>query len=265
MKDYRPLLLHTIEVRLPGFHLRRLCLHKHLPEADALEDHRHRFCQILCYLSGGGTLRAAGGEHQVFPGAIACLPAGVTHGFHEASGRRPLSLAIDFTMRDAVDFRFAHLNQSETAGIRNELSALNRLQSPDAPEARLRAAAAALTILDIQLRALGILPRQTLAKPAFVRKFMSLAGNADAAEKSIGDLAAETGYQADYLNRRFKQVTGLTLLQQRDALRLERARRLIRKGLAMHEVAERVGIADPNYFSRWFKRHTGVSPSRYAR
>jgi AraC-like DNA-binding protein len=265
MKEYRPLLLKDIDVRLPGLTLQRLCLHKHLPEADALEDHQHRFSQVLCYFSGSGTLRAAGREYQVFPGAIAYMPAGLVHGFRESKGRRPLSLAIDIHHPEVADFRFAHLNQSEAAGIRRGVSDLNRLIHPDSAEARLRASAAALTILDIEMRALGIFPKESHAVPAFVRKFQRLATNADGAVKSIADLAAETGYQADYLNRRFREITGLTLIQQRDSLRLDKAKRLIRQGMPMQDVASRVGIEDPNYFSRWFKRHTGVPPSHYAR
>jgi AraC family L-rhamnose operon transcriptional activator RhaR len=262
MNELRPLLLREVEVELPGLKVRRLCLHKHLPEADALEDHSHGFCQLLCYLSGGGTLRADGGEHQVFPGAVAFLPAGMVHGFRESAGRRPLSLAVDFDLAGGHGFCFAHLNPSESTRMRRELAELGRLRRPEA--ARLRAAAAALRILDIQLRAVGVLERETQAVPAFVKKFIRLASDTDTSENSIAQLAKETGYQADYLNRRFKEVTGLTLIQQRDAIRLDRAKRLIRQGLPIATVAGRVGIDDANYFSRWFKRHTGVPPSHYA-
>jgi len=263
MKDYRPLLLQTIDARLPEFHVKRLRLHKHLPEADALEDHRHRFSQILTYLSGGGTLRIGDQEHQVFPGAIACIPAGVTHGFRESSGRQPLSMAIDFNMSKTPVSRFGYLNQSESAGIRRELSSLSRLKHPDSSEDRLRATAAALGILDIQLCALSILPRDARAMPAFVKKFITSASDMDSPGKTIPEMAADTGFQADYLNRRFKQITGLTLLQQRDSIRLEKAKRLIRQGASIQEVAAAVGLDDPNYFSRWFKRHTGMPPSQY--
>ncbi len=263
MKDLRSLLLREIEVELPGLKVRRLCLHRHLPEADALEDHAHGFCQVLCYLSGGGTLRAAGEEIRVFPGAVAFLPAGVVHGFREAAGRRPLSMAADFELAGGHGFAFAQLNQSETTRIRRELAWLGRMKAPDAPEVRLSAASAALRILDIQLKAVGVLPREAVAVPAFVKKFIRLASDMDTTENSIARLARETGYAPDYLNRRFKEVTGLTLIQQRDAIRLERAKRLLGQGLAISEVAGRTGFDDANYFSRWFKRHTGVPPSRY--
>ncbi|MFU8894591.1 MAG: helix-turn-helix domain-containing protein [Luteolibacter sp.] len=264
MKELKPLLLREIEVELPGLKVRRLCLNKHLPDVDALDHHSHRFCQVLCYLSGGGTLRAGGVEYRVFPGAVAFVPAGVIHGFRESTGRRPLCLVIDFEMDEEYAFCCAHLNQSESTRLRRELSELGRLRRPGASEARLRAAASALRILDLQLRAVGVLEREARAVPAFVKKFIRLASDMDTTGNSIAHLAHETGYQADYLNRKFKEVTGLTLIQQRDALRLDRAKLLIRRGLAVGDVAERVGFDDANYFSRWFKRHTGAPPSHYA-
>jgi AraC-like DNA-binding protein len=264
MKDYRPLLLQTIDVRLPGLRLRRLRLHQHLPQTDSIDDHSHRFCQVLCYLSGTGTLRVAGRDYQVLPGSVALLPAGIVHGFRESPGRRPLSLAADFDWQGAIDFRCCLLDQSARAGIRRELSELSRLRDPHSAAERLRAAAAALTILDLELRAVGVLPREARAVPGFVKKFIRLAGEPAGAGQSIARLAAATGYQPDYLNRRFKQFTGLTLLQQRDVLRVGKAKRLLRQGVAVHAVAAAVGLDDPNYFSRWFKRQAGVTPSHYA-
>jgi AraC-like DNA-binding protein len=31
----------------------------------------------------------------------------------------------------------------------------------------------------------------------------------------------------------------------------------------MSAVAERIGIPDNNYFSRWFRRQTGMTPSQF--
>ena len=46
--------------------------------------------------------------------------------------------------------------------------------------------------------------------------------------------------------------------------RLERAAELLTaEGLNVTEVADRVGFSDPKYFSSCFRRHFGVSPSKY--
>lgn len=89
MKNYRPLLLQELNVRLPGLTLRRLRLNRHLPEVDSLSPHTHGFAQILCYLSGRGTMTVVRGEHEIRPGSVAFLPAHVEHAFREtgADGR----------------------------------------------------------------------------------------------------------------------------------------------------------------------------------
>lgn len=277
MRDYRPLLFRQIGVRLPGLHLLRLRLNRHLPETDALESHVHSFTQILCYLSGRGILKIGdsrrGAETQgkvgrtrleVGPGTIAFLPPGVRHGFQETGGRRPLALAMDLEYRAArrAVFRFGRLGSEDAGKIRGCLSELARVQGEDFGTSRLLAGAAALSILDIQLRAVGLLPGRRVIVPGFVRKFRALASDPDHAALSIGDLARRTGYQPDYLNRRFREVTGLTLSAQRDALRLDRARRLLSRGMPVAEAALGAGFDDPNYFARWFRRQTGEPPSR---
>lgn len=265
MKDYRPLLLQTLDVRLPGLHLRRLRLNRHLPDADALDEHRHAFSQTLCYLSGRGTLSARGTAYDVLPGATVLVPRSVTHGFREAAGRRPLALAIDFELRGAAKagVRVCQLNQSEEARLRHHLSSISRIKDPAATDSRLLAASAALAILDIQLRALGLLPGRAAFTPPYVKAFERLVTAPETALLPISELAARAGYQADYLNRRHKQATGLTLLQQRNLVRLSRAKRLLARGLPVSEAALGAGFDDPNYFTRWFKRQTGVPPRSF--
>jgi len=189
----------------------------------------------------------------------------VTHGFREAAGRRPLALAIDFDLRGAAKagVRVCQLNQSESARIRHHLSGISQIKNPASTESRLLAASAALAILDIQLRALGILPGRASFTPPFVKKFERLVTSPENALLPISELAAKTGYQPDYLNRRHKQATGLTLLQQRNQVRLAKAKRLLALGLPVSDVAFGAGFDDPNYFTRWFKHQTGVPPRAY--
>lgn len=264
VKDYRPLLLQTLNARLPGLEVLRLRLNRHLPEADAMEEHHHGFSQTLCYLSGQGLLNVEGKPERIYPGTLAFIPAGIRHGFQETGGRRPLALAMDFQWKGSpTAFRAAVLNESEAARVRHLLSGISRTKDPSASNSRLLAASAALGILDIQLRALGLLPGRHPSVPPFVRKFQNLAADPANEELGVWELAAKAGYQPDYLNRKFKESTGLTLRQYRDSLRLERAKKLLGRGLAVGDAAFQSGFDDANYFTRWFRRQTGVTPGRF--
>jgi AraC-like DNA-binding protein len=262
VKNYRPLLLQELNVRLPGLTLRRLRLNRHLPEVDSLSPHTHGFVQILCYLSGRGTMTIAGCEHDIRPGSVAFLPPHVEHAFRETAGRRPLCLVLDLDLRGATKhgFALAGLNLSDTATIRQELSTLTGLRDPNAAACRLLVAAAALRVADVFLRALNLLPPRQNHIPRFVRDFDRLLRQPETADASIADLAQRLGYQPDYLNRVFKQSTGRTLGEYRNACQIERAKRLLRENALVKDVGEAMGFVDQNYFSRWFKKHTGVQP-----
>ena len=73
------------------------------------------------------------------------------------------------------------------------------------------------------------------------------------------------GYQSDYLNRAFKRETGLTLREYRDVFRIETAKRLLLAGQRVTDAALATGFTDLNYFSRWFKKWVGISPSQFGR
>ena len=62
----------------------------------------------------------------------------------------------------------------------------------------------------------------------------------------------------------FKEQTGYPPLQYINKLRIERAKQLLADaGLSVSECAETLGFTDVNYFSRLFRKFTGVSPSKY--
>ncbi len=64
--------------------------------------------------------------------------------------------------------------------------------------------------------------------------------------------------------RAFRAATGVTPIAYLIQLRINRAAALLRSGTeTVTEVAFRVGFTDSNYFSRQFRKLTGVSPRRY--
>jgi len=66
------------------------------------------------------------------------------------------------------------------------------------------------------------------------------------------------------LSRRFKLATGQSFNEYLGALRIDAAKELLKNSnLSVGQVAERVGYGDSAYFSRLFKRLSGVSPRAF--
>ena len=60
----------------------------------------------------------------------------------------------------------------------------------------------------------------------------------------------------------FTECLGMTPVEYRNKLRIQKAQTMLKTGsFTVGEVAEAVGIPDIKYFSKLFKRHTGISPS----
>jgi AraC-like DNA-binding protein len=85
-------------------------------------------------------------------------------------------------------------------------------------------------------------------------------------EDSIQDLLGQLDYSYEHLCRKFKQYYGISPLGYVNAQRIERAKSLLRGAHArVKNVAREVGIEDPAYFSRLFRKMVGISPVSFAR
>ncbi|ACT00017.1 response regulator [Paenibacillus sp. JDR-2] len=84
-------------------------------------------------------------------------------------------------------------------------------------------------------------------------------------ELSLEETAEHVHLNPHYFSKVFKQQVGATFIDYLTGLRIEKAKQLISSAdeLALKEVCFEVGYKDPNYFSRVFKRVTGLTPTEY--
>ncbi|MFE6798482.1 response regulator transcription factor [Paenibacillus chitinolyticus] len=83
-------------------------------------------------------------------------------------------------------------------------------------------------------------------------------------EITLEQAAERVHLSPHYFSKMFKRHMGATFIDYVTRLRIERAKELMRnEELSLKEVCFEVGYKDPNYFSRVFRKVTGISPTEY--
>lgn len=82
---------------------------------------------------------------------------------------------------------------------------------------------------------------------------------------SLSSVCEQTYYSKTYLNNLFKKNTGYSIIQYYNVLKLEESKNLIKKGERISEVAEKLKFESSTYFTKFFKKHEGITPSAFKR
>ncbi|WP_375444782.1 AraC family transcriptional regulator [uncultured Fibrella sp.] len=83
---------------------------------------------------------------------------------------------------------------------------------------------------------------------------------------TLDNIAQAANLSMSFFCRKFKQDTGYAPIEYFNHLRIQKACQLLHfSNLRINEVASQIGIDDPFYFSRLFKKQMGLSPVEYRR
>lgn len=84
-------------------------------------------------------------------------------------------------------------------------------------------------------------------------------------DENVSREAAEAlGISQDYLSRRFKQKTGLTLHAYLTIMRMEYAKqRLCTSNSKIYEISDELGYQAADHFTRLFRKYAGMTPHQY--
>jgi len=86
----------------------------------------------------------------------------------------------------------------------------------------------------------------------------------DANIQTVTQMAEKVNYNTKSLQAKIKSLTGLTVNQYINEIRLKKAQDLLLNSeLSVSEIAYEVCYKDPAYFSRIFKKQVGVSPKEF--
>ena len=109
-----------------------------------------------------------------------------------------------------------------------------------------------------------IKPNLPATIPAAVSSFLESVFDPNRMPGTIASYAEEAGISENYLSRLVKQSTGRSVGAWIDIVRIQRAKRLLAStDYPIIDIAASVGVEDQSYFSRLFKKETGMTPSAF--
>jgi len=251
------------------------------PHEWTILPHAHAdLVQLFLLEEGGGTMRAETKSLAVSAPALVIVPAGIVHGFdwhHESAGAVVTLSVRHLTLLDtrypglAAVFEQAGVIGSDdmpTERIGTQIATLMRELLWSGPGHRAAVDAALLTILVETLRSLDRMRDHAPAIPghhhSLVARFRARIDERFRLREPIADYAEALGTSESRLRVACARVAALSpaaMLDQRAMLDAKRA--LLYTNMSVAEVGYAIGFSDPAYFTRFFSRHAGVSPSAY--
>ena len=246
-----------------------------------IRPHRHEALFQLFHVDSGTAEVLLDGELHTLrgPGAITIMPLAV-HGFRWTSDVRGTVftmleshirqlLARDATLRDRLlQTRCARIPAARRREVGQAVAALSDEYAQHAPW-RATAVDAAMARLFVMLG--RALPAAADKEPAVgargvahVQRLRTLVDERFREQPTLGELAGDIGITTTQLNRVCRAVLGhpaLAVLHAR--ICLEAQRELAYTTLSIKHIAYKLGFTDAGYFTRFFERETGATPSAW--
>lgn len=244
-----------------------------------IRPHRHlNLFQILNITAGAADCRIAGGIVKTDPPALIAVPPGVPHGFrfspdvdgHVITIRAERVPALLNGLDPEVLLAGPHvLAPPKDAGLEAIVAALSR-EFGSSGAGRERLIEAYVTILLVQMARLAseVRPGATAEDPAsrHAAQFRLLLDRHFRTQRSVGFYAGKIGISDTHLNRVCRTAFGTSALGTISRrVVLEATRDLAFTILSVKEIAHSLGFEDQAYFTRFFTRQTGLTPTEYRR
>ena len=251
--------------------------------------HGHRFVEVAFLTGGEVGHRTPFGLERVRRGDVLVITEGGLHGYEEAAKcrlinllfaphRLPLQLLDLYTHPGYRRLFMTDVETFERLGgyprltlppgvfrqVRGCLKEIIRIEQGDAPGRRCRMMGYLMVILSLLADLCGGKPEEAPpARGGVDRVVRYLNGNFQR-QIRLEELARMAAMSENSLLHHFSGMIGTTPMKYLTRLRIRYAAELLHNtDMPVAEVAESAGFADPAYFSRAFRRETGLAPLDY--
>ncbi|MCJ2183485.1 AraC family transcriptional regulator [Novosphingobium sp. 1949] len=244
--------------------------------------HTHpRFLQIGVCGHGGGEITLEGTVHRFRPGTVMVVPPFCIHGYTYDSGADGWMLTVERGYLAGLLVRAPVLQRLLSAprvfdmdhSVLDGLDVEFRQLREEMSEERYGGAIAAeIHLQKILLQLLRHCPETDLAsgatssRAALVERFKGLVEARYREQPPLSDFAAALGVSVSQLRLACNAVSGLSPVALIHERVLGEARRcLAYTGMSVSEISNWLGFNEAAYFSRFFTRRQGQTPSAYRR
>lgn len=243
-----------------------------------IKPHRHSdLVQLLYVQDGRAELEVEGALQRVEEASLQVVPALSVHGFRFSRDIQGhvLSLALPLVEQLETGLPLAPLAAASWHAVGGEKPWLDALFESIAQEYSQPAAGRDLllqSLISILLVWIGrrcLAAQQREAAPldkgrVHLQRFTRLLEEHYREHWPIERYAADLGLSAAHLNALCRSLAGLSALQViNQRVLLEAKRNLVYTTMTINQVADSLGFSEPAYFSRFFKRSTGVAPQAF--
>lgn len=110
----------------------------------------------------------------------------------------------------------------------------------------------------------NVATKNEVQSESIIEKAVSYIKNNYNKDISLDDVSRKVDISPYYFSKIFKEETGQNFIEYLTGIRIEKAKELLgNTDMSMKEICGEIGYADPNYFSRTFKKNIGVTPTEY--
>lgn len=230
------------------------------PKGHRLTFHSHPFWQMEIDLSSSIEAEFHKSRLMVRPGEMLFIPPHVSHRFYYPEQTNYVTIKFECATSEKPDIRHFFVSPFHTA-LQSALSALFPADSLAKPP------------LDMIEPLLGVFVHlyrsqpaeaETIAELTLVEKIERIIENRSGRGLTIKQLAHQFGYSPNFISSEFQKTANETLKTYIDRRRKEQAEHLIAySDMNISQIADELAFPDVFSFSRFFKRHTGISPIAY--
>ena len=228
--------------------------------------HTHPFYEVIIEAEGDGYYLIGDEKFDFKKGTVAIIPPGVSHMKVSDKGFRDVYISMTelpfLTGEEKQKCRVFDDDLNETLFGVMEMMLLRYLEGEKGDTT--------LSLMyDLFIRLLSEKYVERKKDTVVEELRYRIALNFTSPGLSITKLIEKVGYDKDHVRRRFTRVIGMTPLEYLTSLRLENAKKLLSHNsemkLSIAEIGAMCGYYDGRYFSRVFKKNTGVTPEEYSK